>query len=114
MSRAKAMSDEDPMLLAKRVLAVPREHGDAVIHAGLHGHTMRRTLETWIEAHRLAVGSGNLAANEAAEGEANRVEAGSAYSKNRLGVDPREIPRMAKEGIEPPRGADAAKTRFVS
>jgi hypothetical protein len=76
MSRAKAMSDEDPMLLAKRVLAVPREHGDAVIHAGLHGHTMRRTLETWIEAHRLAVGSGNLAANEAAEGEANRVEAG--------------------------------------
>jgi len=69
------MSDEDPMSLAKAVLTLLTGHPDAVLRAGLHGHTMRRTLETRIEAHRRAVASEDLAAIQAAEAEAVRVAA---------------------------------------
>jgi len=75
MHQVEPMSDEDPMSLPNAVLTLLTEHPDAVLHAGLHAHTMRRTIETLIEAHRRAVASGELAAITAAEAEAVRVSA---------------------------------------
>ena len=56
------MPDEDPMSLPTGALAILADHEDAARHAGLHPHTMRRTLETAIERYRQAMGSGDAAA----------------------------------------------------
>lgn len=62
----------DPMSLPNSVLELLASHEAAARHAGLHPHTMRRQIETAVEAYRRAVASGDAAAIAEAEDDAIR------------------------------------------
>ena len=70
----------DPMSLANRVAAILVAHEDTARDAGLHPHTMRRELETAVEAYRQAVSSNAIATMRATEERANALAADIALS----------------------------------
>ena len=87
------------MSLSTGVLSILAEHGNAARDAGLHPHTMRRQLETAVDAYRRAVAAGDAVAIAESEERVNRLAADAAVklAKAAIRLLEEETTRLSKE-----------------